>query len=87
MGGTHTGFPRCALGVVEVALPVALQGEGLARLQLAEHVVGARNLEVARLFDIELLDHAIIDDHRETLAALAQAKAAAVGNPVHHRPV
>ena len=40
-------------------------------LQLIEHELGARHLEIAGRFDVELFDNAIVDHHRETLAALA----------------
>src|SRR3546814_3527458 len=47
-------------------------------LQLLEHMIGARHLEFAGAFDIELFDDAVVDDHRKTLAALAHAEGGAV---------
>src|SRR3546814_5524086 len=46
--------------------------------KLFQHMLGGRDLIIARRFDIQFLNHAIIDDHGETLAACAQAEAAAV---------
>ena len=52
-------------------------------VQLFEHMVGARHLEFAGGFDIELFDDAVVDDHRETLAALAHAEGSAVHGQAH----
>ena len=38
---------------------------------LLEHVFGRADLELARGFDVDLFDDAIVDDQRETLTALA----------------
>src|SRR3546814_4974026 len=46
--------------------------------KLFQHMLGGRDLIIARRFDIQFLNHAIIDDHGETLAACTQAEAAAV---------
>src|SRR3546814_11528827 len=46
--------------------------------KLFQHMLGGRDLIITRRFDVQFLNHAIIDDHGETLAACAQAEAAAV---------
>src|SRR5690606_21455751 len=64
------------------APPLKRRGE-TANLQLLEHMVGARYLEFAGGLDVELLDDAVVDDHRETLAALAHAEGGAVHRQAH----
>src|SRR4029450_13821133 len=47
---------------------------GGIRLQLLQHVLGAGGPIFARRLDVQLLDDAVFDDHRITLAALAHAE-------------
>ena len=47
-------------------------------LELAEHMFGARNREVAGLFDIELRHDTVVDNHRIALPAFAQPEAGTV---------
>src|SRR4051812_26287223 len=42
--------------------------------ELTQHVLGARDGETSRLLHVQLLHDRIVDDHRETLAALAHAE-------------
>src|SRR5688500_10593770 len=50
--------------------------------ELPEPALGAADLEIARRLDVELLDHAVVDDHRVALGALAHA----VARAVHRQP-
>jgi hypothetical protein len=56
------GFPRDGVGVA----------------QLLEHVLGRRNAELARRFDMQLLHHAVFGVQREALGARAHAVTARV---------
>src|SRR5687768_3953431 len=59
-----------------------LRGRPFPILELAEHVLGAADLEVAGRLDVEFLDDTVVDDHRVALGALAHAEATAVhGQP------
>jgi hypothetical protein len=57
-----------------VASPFADLRHAGDRLVVFEHMFSRADLEVARSFDEQLFDHAVVDDHRETLPALAKAK-------------
>src|SRR5438270_1871436 len=46
--------------------------------ELVQQMLGARRAIFAGLLDIELLDHAVVDQHRIALRALAHAELAAV---------
>src|SRR4051794_29161250 len=48
-------------------------------LQPLDQIVGAADIERARLLDVELLDHAVVDQHRETLAAMAHPELGEIG--------
>ena len=50
-----------------------------SRSKLAEHMLRTGDFEASAFFDIELLDNAIIDDNRITLAAIAHAVAGEIG--------
>ena len=47
-------------------------------LQLTQHMFCGADFEIARCFDIDLFDDAVIDDKAETLAAFAHAECSAV---------
>ena len=46
--------------------------------KLRQQMLGRGDLELAALFDVQLLDHAVLDQHRIALRALAQAEARTV---------
>jgi len=46
--------------------------------ELFQQMLGRRHLEVAGRFDVQFLDDAVLDQHREALAARAEAELAAV---------
>ncbi len=54
-------------------VPAKRGGAGVAASELAEHVFSGAHLELAGRLDVELFDDAVVDDHRETLPALAEA--------------
>src|SRR5687768_14089215 len=53
----------------------SLPADGKAgSLKLLQHIFAAAHVEGARLFDIELRHHTILDEHREALAARSHAE-------------
>src|SRR4051794_32373033 len=50
----------------------------LRLLQRLQHRIRARHVELTRLLDIELLDHAVLDQHRIALRAHAEAALAQI---------
>src|SRR5206468_7223034 len=52
---------------------------GRERSETLEQIVRAGDVEGARLLNVELLDDAVVDQHRETLAAMAHSELGEIG--------
>src|SRR6266704_2618870 len=73
-GGDSHGVDACCaaagniVAITATKAPAGIQPRIPASERL-QHRLGARHIELARLFDVQCLDDAVIDQHRVTLRA------------------